>query len=298
MKRILSASFLLLHTLSMSLLGQEMHRIHTSGLPMGEIGQTRLAQGGPVRGYYQPVQFHGPAGSQISLAVDAQFGGAKSLPAKSGLLVGEPYRLRITGIPFHAGEAVFPTIELIDRTYPPIGQALDYPIVVEITQDDLETALSGKYVTKVVYLENPQTSLPVKSDPQSPLSWDVQPGVDPLSIANTLGRPVAILRIGGRAPAGSGPINPSFFLGCPPWIGVEHDENGHVLLTHHSIPKPVQISAYPPVHTSASVVSGGQVPKSSASGNFHRFQYNKMPSQPSFPLPVGMPPNTGQGVYR
>ena len=213
--------------------GQGMHRIHTSGMPLGEIGQTRLAQGGPVRSYYQPVRLHGPEGTQVSFAIESRFLQPKPIPAQAALLIGDIYRLRVTGIPLHAGEEIYPTIELVDRLYPPRGKELEHPIVIEITMDDIETALSGKFIEKVIYLENPQKSLPTRSEPASPPNIDVSHGSDPLVIAGTMGRPVAIVRIGGRTPTSSGAVDASFFHGCPPWIGVERDQAGEIVLTHY-----------------------------------------------------------------
>lgn len=209
-------------------LGQEMHRIHTSGLPLGEVGQTRLAVGGPVRGYYQPVLFSGPEGCELSLACESRFTPPRPMSCKAGLLIGQVYRMRLTNIPLHAGEAVYPTIEVVDRTYPPRHRELDFPIVAEITFEDIELALAGKFVTKVIYLENPQTSLPTRTEAERPLRMDITPGNDPLHVAGEMGRPVAIVRLGGRVPAGSGPIDPGFFFGCAPWIGVDQIGRAHV----------------------------------------------------------------------
>lgn len=260
---------------------QEMHRIHTSGLPMGEVGQTRLAQGGPVHGYYQPVRFSGPEGVEISLASDARFRPASALPSKVGLLLGQVYRMRLSGIPFHADQAVYPTVELIDRTYPPLGEALEFPIAVEFTFEDIESALAGKYVTKVVYLENPYLASPIRTEPDSPLNWDVQPGADPLVVANTMGRPVAIVRIGGRAPGDSKASDPSFFLGCPPWIGIEQNPDGQVFLTYNTNRFPtVPTTLIPTQHQPGRHVPGWQ------------------PQPVRYVPQIAQPAQTGQGSYR
>ena len=42
---------------------------------------------------------------------------------KAGLLIGSVYRLRVTSIPLAEGLEVFPTIEVIDRLYAPLGPA-------------------------------------------------------------------------------------------------------------------------------------------------------------------------------
>jgi hypothetical protein len=80
----------------------------------------------------------------------------------------------------------------------------------------LELALAGKFVTRVVYLEEPQRALPVARSPQSEQSYfEVRPTDDPLEVADRLGRPVAILRLGGRLPESAGP-DERFLYGSPP----------------------------------------------------------------------------------
>ena len=55
---------------------------------------------------------------------------------------------------------IFPSIEIIDRTYVPVDQQVRFAIPVEIVPQDIELALQGKFVTRVIYLENPHNSLP------------------------------------------------------------------------------------------------------------------------------------------
>ena len=93
---------------------------------------------------------------------------------------------------------------MIDRLYPPPGQALRFPIPIELTLEDLELALDGRYVVRVIYLEDPRLALPVAQPADEPLWMDAGPGNDPLRMADELGRPVAILRLGGRLPLTAG----------------------------------------------------------------------------------------------
>jgi uncharacterized repeat protein (TIGR01451 family) len=137
-----------------------------------------------------------------------------------GLLIGCDYRFRIAGIPYHAGQELFPTVTLLARTYPPQGQELDFPIVINLTLEDLELALAGRYIVRVIYLENPKTALPVHANSTEQISHDIRSG-DPIAIAATQGLPVAIVRIGGRIPnlnAPNGMLNPEFCFGSPPWV--------------------------------------------------------------------------------
>ena len=175
--------------------------------------------GQPVRGYFQPVKIHGPEGTKIALAFDGKFVERQELPYCVKLLLSADYRLRITNIPLHPGREVFPTVKIIGRTFPPPDLELEFPIPIEITQEDLELALDGKFVTRVIYLEDPQNALPIPSKPESSLTFDVGAG-DPLDVAATYGRPVAIVRIGGRVPD-LNYIDPAFFHGLPPWIAFD-----------------------------------------------------------------------------
>lgn len=193
----------------------QLHMQHDASTPPGAIGRWQLRRGGPLRGYFQPVEIRSPSGARIAPAVDGAF--AKPQPGlAAGMLIGAVYRFKVTGIPLQEGRELFPTLEVIDRTYPPTFRAQQFPIVVELAQNDLELALKGHYVTRVIYLEHPRGALPVPADPQRQEWFDVRPGEDPLRVADALGRPVAILRIGARVPAN--PARPSlkFLYGCPP----------------------------------------------------------------------------------
>lgn len=174
----------------------------------------------PVRGYFQPVQIRTPEGTSLACVAAGQFSERLPSPLQAGMLVGCDYRLRITGIPFNPGRELFPTVTLLARTYPPQGRELDFPIIINLTLEDIELALAGRYITRVIYLENPNTALPIPTSDNEQLSHDIQSG-DPIAAAATQGLPVAIVRIGGRVPPQNTPnglLNPEFCFGSPPWI--------------------------------------------------------------------------------
>ena len=194
-----------------------VHYWHQGVMPPGAIGSRQLQRGGPLAGFFQPVEIKAPPGVSISLAVANQFGPAQEAPRRVGLLIGSVYRLRVTNIPLPQAEGmeIFPTIEIIDRTYAPADQQVRFAIPVEIVLQDIELALQGKFVTRVIYLEDPHNALPMRSG--NGQSWfDVAPGRDPLAVADELGRPVAILRLGARVPD-QGP-DPNFYFGSPAWV--------------------------------------------------------------------------------
>ena len=176
--------------------------------------------GEPIRGYFQPVSIRSPEGTSIAGVITGQFSERLPNPFQAGLLIGCDYRLRITGIPFHLGKELFPTVTLLARTYPPPGRELDFPIVINLTLEDLELALEGRYITRVIYLENPKAALPVQTSDNEQISHNIHGG-DPVAVAATQGQPVAIVRIGGRIPNQNTPngiLRPEFCFGSPPWV--------------------------------------------------------------------------------
>jgi hypothetical protein len=203
-----------------SLFAQEprVHYLHQGVMPPGAIGSWQLQRGGPLPGYFQPVEIKAPPGALVSLAVAGQFDHPRQVPLRVGLLIGRVYRLRAMNIPLKEGLEVFPTIELIDRLYPLPGEQCRFAIPIELSQQDLELALEGKFVTRVIYLEDPRHALPVEEGPGGENWFEVGPGQDPLAVADSLGRPVAILRLGGRLPGIAEGPEMTFLFGCPPFV--------------------------------------------------------------------------------
>jgi uncharacterized repeat protein (TIGR01451 family) len=96
--------------------------------------------------------------------------------------------------------AIFPTIEVIGTLeLPPKFNAAEYPAPLTLTDSDIRQALAGSLVTKVIYLEHPERATPVATKPGQALESDLPAGRDLLDEARTLGRPVAILRLGERS---------------------------------------------------------------------------------------------------
>ncbi len=195
-----------------------VHYEHAGALPPGAIGGRALEQGGPLPGYFQPVAIEAPPGASVAFATEDHFLPPEPAPGKAALLIGSVYRLRVTKIPRHEGEEVFPTVELVDRTYPPRGQELRYPIPIDLAPQDLNLALSGHFVTRIIYIEDPKLALPASLGGTHQNWFDVRAHDDPLAVASQLGRPVAILRIGGRVPTNPDAPDPAFLYHSPPLL--------------------------------------------------------------------------------
>ena len=178
--------------------------------PPGSVGQARLMGRGPVVGYYQPVAVTGPEGVHFSLPAGG--GMTESTPRlEAGFLIGSVYRFQVTRIPGALGAELFPTVEVIDRTYPPQHLATRYPIEIQLDIEDFRTAINGQMVTRVIYLEDPQTAVPEVQKASTNVPLEISEFQDPLAVADEYGRPVAIVRIGSLTPPNQSALLPEFF---------------------------------------------------------------------------------------
>ncbi|MEX0611410.1 MAG: hypothetical protein WD738_09445 [Pirellulales bacterium] len=195
-----------------------VHWLNAGAMPPGAIGSLRLHRGGPLSGYFQPVRIRAPQGARIALAGEEGFADSQPGDVVVGMHIGPVYRLQVSEIPNNPGVEIFPTVEVIDRLYPPPGLALRYPIPVELTLDELEVAARGAFVTRVIYVEDPHQALPIAQRAEGEQPWiEAPPGEDPLVTADFRGRAVAILRMGGRVPSAAR-TQADFGPPAPPYV--------------------------------------------------------------------------------
>jgi uncharacterized repeat protein (TIGR01451 family) len=167
------------------------------------------AAGGPSNPALPPdiqvVRFQGPEGISVEVL------GPTPTPVSQGdghgiltvgLKRGVGYRLRISGIPERPGVELFPVIEVVGHLHRPEGiDPSKYPIRVIFTLEELTEVLQqGRLVTKVIYLEDPDQALPFRMSKDQIPVVSLNPAEHPLRVASALGRPMAIVRIGGRRP--------------------------------------------------------------------------------------------------
>lgn len=194
------------------------HYLYRHDFPPGAIGNRQLQRSPHLPGYFQPVEIRAPGGTLVSLAGEAGFEEPQHNVVLAGMLIGPVYRCKVINIPRLAGVEIYPTIEVIDRLYPPPGQAVRYPIPIELQQDELEAAAAGQFVTRVIYLEQPDLALPVQDRKGAQRVFEVNPIDDPLEVADRLGRPMAILRMGSRIPDENDLANGLPAARCAPYL--------------------------------------------------------------------------------
>lgn len=178
--------------------------------PPGKIAAWTLATRRNPAPYPQPVLVELPTTGTVAF-----YGGATdpvlevAAPASAALLTGAVYRLRISDMPEYPGVELYPTVELLDRLHPPLGRAPDFPVPIALTEAEITAALDGRLVTKVVYLEQPQVAVPALAVETLPVRT-LDPRENALAEADRAGRPMAVIRLGGRVPDPERP-EPGFF---------------------------------------------------------------------------------------
>ena len=168
-------------------------------------------------GIFQPVEIKAPPGALISLAVDNQFDQSRPGPRKAGMSDRRrlsaasdqhPPGRRAGSLSHHRG----------DR--PPLpaagpGMPLRHPRS-NITEEDLKLALDGKFVTRVIYLEDPRHALPARDNPQVAELVRGGAGPRPAGRGRRSGTPRGHPAPRGKA-ARSGRRS-VFFFGSPPFV--------------------------------------------------------------------------------
>src|SRR6476469_683318 len=65
------------------------HYLNKSDSPPGLIGQRQLERGGPLPGYFQPVEVTAPAGTLVSVVSNGAFTEPRAGKLLAGMLIGQ-----------------------------------------------------------------------------------------------------------------------------------------------------------------------------------------------------------------
>ncbi len=209
-----------------------------SGIP---AGGGILDGGMQMAPMMQPVQvtFGRPEGMQIRY--DQSGGGMFDsepliAPARQNFPQGGLFRIKLTNIPGREGVELYPTIELAFSN-PRTGAYLAHnSIPIQFDEEDFDQVLTGNFVTKVLYLPDPDFQGPALAGIDTLVSTRLDPGIDPIVEADRRGSILAIVRLGdkdiemagaggmtGMAPPIAGlpaPFAPALTDGCGPNGGV------------------------------------------------------------------------------
>ncbi len=160
-------------------------------------------------GDMQTIQISGPEGVVISYFDTAAREFTTASGTKVEVQVAAAYRLKISNIPGYPGVELYPTIELIDRTHPPVHLKHEFPVPLIIRQEDIDAALMDDMVTKVIYVDQPDIASTMPALDNRMRSETLPAANNLLAEADMRGRPILIFRMGRRQP---NPHQPGSFL--------------------------------------------------------------------------------------
>jgi len=152
-------------------------------------------------GAMSQVAFVGPDGMTITwdVSMAGQFDSEPLVcPGRYNFTQGGVYRLKLANIPGRAGVELYPTLE-VAPTVPRTAAFLAHnTIPVELTEEDFDQVLSGNFITKVIYLPDPEFQELAQAGVDTLVSTRLDPGVDPIVEADRRGAIMAILRVGNK----------------------------------------------------------------------------------------------------
>ena len=119
-------------------------------------------------------------------------------PARQNFAQGGIYRLKITHIPGHEGVELYPTLEIGPGTMRTAAFLAHNAIPVQFTPEDLDQVATGNFVTKVLYLPDPEFQELALAGVETLVSTRLDPGLDPIVEADRRGTILAVIRIGNK----------------------------------------------------------------------------------------------------
>lgn len=166
-------------------------------------GSTEAYAQGGMRGGMNTSQiaFLGDDGVQISW--DTTGGGMFDsvplvIPGRQDFYQGGIYRLKLTNIPGRSGISLYPTLEVAPVTPRTDSYLAHSPVPVQFTNEDIDQVVSGNFVTKVIYLPDPEFQELALAGVETLVSTRLDPGVDPIAEADRRGSILAIVRMGNK----------------------------------------------------------------------------------------------------
>ncbi|HET6879301.1 MAG TPA: hypothetical protein VFI31_04070 [Pirellulales bacterium] len=157
--------------------------------------------GPPAIGAATQVIFAGPEGMIISWDVSAP-GAFDSeplvAPGRYNFPQGAIYRLKLTNIPGREGVELYPSIEIAPSLPRTDAYLAHNGVPVQFTEEDFDQVLSGNFVTKVIYLPDPDFQELALAGVETLVSTRLDPGLDPIVEADRRGAILAIIRVGNK----------------------------------------------------------------------------------------------------
>jgi hypothetical protein len=124
-------------------------------------------------------------------------GGQVAVPGRYNFDQGAIYRLRLNNVAGRAAKQYYPSLEIAPSTPRTDAYLTHNAIPIEFTDEDFDQVDAGNFVTKVIYLPDPQHQELAIAGVETLVSTRLDPGVDPIAEADRRGTILAIVRLGG-----------------------------------------------------------------------------------------------------
>jgi len=119
-------------------------------------------------------------------------------PGRYNFPQGAIYRLKVTNIPGRPGVELYPTLEVAPAVPRTEAFLAHNAVPVQYTEEDFDQVLTGNFVTKVIYLPDPEFQELALAGVETLVSTRLEPGVDPIVEADRRGAILAVVRIGNK----------------------------------------------------------------------------------------------------
>lgn len=120
-----------------------------------------------------------------------------TVPGRYNFEQGAIYRLKLTDVPRREGVELYPTLEIAPSGPRTDSYLTHNAVPIEFSDEDFDQVLAGNFVTKVIYLPDPEFQELAIAGVETLVSTQLDPGVDPIAEADRRGTIMAIVRMGG-----------------------------------------------------------------------------------------------------
>lgn len=120
------------------------------------------------------------------------------VPGRVEFPQGGIYRLKLTNIPGMEGIELYPTLEVAVGNIRTAAYLAHNAIPIQFQADDFQYVIAGNFVTKVIYLPDPEFQSEALAGVGVMSSNRLEPGLDPIVEADRRGAILAIIRIGNK----------------------------------------------------------------------------------------------------
>ncbi len=120
------------------------------------------------------------------------------VPGRQNFAQAGIYRLKLTNVEGRPGLELYPTLEVNSVSPRTAAYLAHAAIPIQFTEEDFDQVTAGNFVTKVIYVPDPEFQELALAGVDVLVSNRLDPGVDPIVEADRRGAILAILRIGNK----------------------------------------------------------------------------------------------------